>query len=83
LEAIFEIETGIDEVEFGGIKVRTGQMNIYVSGGDGQELRIFDLNGRMLVEEKQVSDKPHTMPTAGVYFVKVGKYPVQKVVVAR
>ncbi len=83
LEAIFEIETGIDEIELGGIKVRTNQMNIFMSGGDGQVLRIFDINGRMLVGEKQVSDKPHQMPAAGVYLVKVGNYPVLKVVVAQ
>lgn len=84
LVAVFEeIPVGIDEIEASSIMVHSSHMNIYVKGGDGQMLTIFDVDGRIIISEKQESDKPHHMSAAGVYLVKVGNSHVKKVVVIR
>lgn len=46
-------------------------------------LYIFDVNGRMIVRESAVDHKQYRMPSTGVYLVKVGNRPAQKVVVVR
>ena len=83
LEALFEANVGIRNAMPESIKISTSNRNIIVNGGDGLKLRIFDVNGRILVSEQQISDKPHQMPASGVYMVQVGNYPAQKVVVVR
>lgn len=84
LEAFFEADpVGIDQIETSAIKVRSSHMHIYVDGGDGQQLTIFDIDGRRIVSEVQTSGRPHRMPVAGIYIVKVDGYPVRKVAVVR
>ena len=63
------------------IKVCNGRISI--EGAEGESLAIFDVMGRVIMNEKVVDNKPYHMPMAGVYMVKVGNHPAQKVVVVR
>lgn len=56
---------------------------IAVSGAEGQSLRIYDVQGRLIVSEKAADNKLYNVPTTGVYMVQVGKQRAQKVVVGR
>lgn len=71
---IVEDCTGIENSEFGvrNYKVYVRDGRIVVEGTDGEPVTIYDIMGRPMVN--------HALP-AGVYFVKVGQHPEQKIVV--
>ena len=64
-------------------KVFASNGAIVVSGAEGQALRIYDVQGRLIVSEKAADNKLYDVPTTGVYVVQVGKHRAQKVVVGR
>lgn len=72
---------GIDEVD--GMSVESMAGAIVVGGAAGQSVTIFDIAGRVIVREQAVEGKTYTMPRNGVYLVKVGNHPAEKVVVVR
>lgn len=72
---------GIAEVE--GSLIRCMGDKIIISGAVGQTISIFDITGRVVVREKVMEGKQYTMPQAGVFMVKVGNSPAEKVVVAK
>lgn len=65
---------GIDGVEDDAIRVWADCGHIKVEGADGQAVRIFDMEGRMVTNGN--------LPT-GVYMVKIGNHAAKKVVVIR
>ena len=73
---------GIEDVD-NEYKVFANNGCIAVSGAEGQTLRIYDVQGRLVVSEKAADDKLYAVPTTGVYMVQVGKNRAQKVVVMR
>ena len=73
---------GIEEERF-EYKVFANNGAIAVSGAEGQTLRIYDVQGRLVVSEKAADNKLYAVPTTGVYMVQVGKNRAQKVVVMR
>ncbi len=73
---------GIEEESF-DYKVYANNGCIAVSGAEGQTLRIYDVQGRLIVSEKAEDNKLYAVPTTGVYMVQVGKNRAQKVMVAK
>ena len=73
---------GIEEESF-DYKVYANTGCIAVSGAEGQTLRIYDVQGRLIISEKAADNKLYVVPTTGVYMVQVGKHRAQKVVVGR
>ena len=58
--------------------------SIYVSGAEGESVRVYDVTGRCLhVEERAVGLLRFRMYASGVYLVQIGNNPAQKVVLTR
>lgn len=66
--------TGIEEFDMESIKITSINGNIYVEGCEGCKVSVFDMTGRLV--------RDSGLPT-GIYIVKVGDHPAQKVVVTR
>lgn len=65
---------GIGEVEASDIRISVSGGRVCVEGITTEEVRVYDITGRMV--------QNHSLPS-GVYIVKVGTLPAQKVVVMR
>ncbi|MCQ2273322.1 MAG: leucine-rich repeat protein [Bacteroidales bacterium] len=83
ISALFEpIQTeSIQEADGATIRQHNGHLTI--SGAEGMTISIFDLTGRILVNETLTEGKTYEMPHAGVYMVRVGNHSAKKVVVAK
>ena len=76
------IVVGIDEVKTLNAKIYTDNGQIVVDGSDGNPVRLYDLNGRLLATKQD--DRltlRFSIPSSGTYLVKVGNYHTRKVVV--
>lgn len=65
---------GCNGVTCNGVKIFTNNGQIVIEGAEGETVRIFDITGRSVRNEAL-----HT----GVYLVRVGDHPVQKVIVLK
>ena len=80
--------TGIGEIENGKskIEVHVADGHIIVEGAEGETLQVFDMIGRQMINCKIPNPKfeiqNSTLPT-GVYMLKIGDYPSQKINVIR
>lgn len=74
---------GIEEIDLDeDIKVSVNGNNILVIGANGLSVNIYDVMGRMIKEGEILYDERKlSVPTAGVYLVKIGDLPARKVVV--
>ena len=75
---------GIEEADKQGIKVYADGSRIVVTGAEGEEACLYDMMGR-LAAKGHVENGSITFdaPAAGVYIVRIGDYPVRRVVVVR
>jgi hypothetical protein len=64
--------TGIDDLDVMGYRLWVMDGRIIVEGADGETVNVYDLTGRSVLN--------NNLPT-GVYLVKIGDRPAQKVVV--
>ena len=68
------------------VTVRSQQNRIVIEGGKGNEVQVLDISGRQLLKGAIITTQ-HEIATAslpaGLYLVKVGNHPAQKVVVIR
>lgn len=77
-DTLFTAYFVIDTVPHSGIRVVEGAPRIYVRDGrivveaDGQQVTVYDVMGRRVAD---------AVLRRGVYFVRVGEYPIRKVVV--
>jgi len=74
---------GIDESEATNVAIATVNGAIVLSGAENEDLTIVDMMGRVVVHEIAVDGKSYSMPSAGVYLVRLGKHVATKVVVTR
>ncbi|MCR5190234.1 MAG: DUF6383 domain-containing protein, partial [Bacteroidales bacterium] len=83
LTAFFEYNTGVQEYTLpDGISVYGSDMHIVIKGAEGHEARVFGVTGQLLhaaILNGEIVKIP--MPVKGVYFIRIGRYPVQKVLV--
>lgn len=63
---------GIDEIRSSDIKVYSLGGRIVVDGADGEDVRVFDMMGREVINSQ--------LPT-GIYLIRVGGRPINKVIV--
>lgn len=64
--------TGIDAVANGNVSVYTKQSTIYVKGGNGQQIRVYNVVGQCFENKTINSDNYATTLTPGIYMVSVG-----------
>ncbi len=83
LTAFFEYNTGVQEYTLpDGISVYGSDMHIVIRGAEGHEATVFGVAGQLLhaaILNGDIVKIP--MPVKGVYFIRIGRYPVQKVLV--
>ena len=84
LTAVFERATGIDEVDMSQVKIYSTESVIYVNGAEGQQVYLFDINGRVMNHTAKASESvAFRVTNTGVYLVKVGNAAAKRVVVMR
>lgn len=76
------VYVGMDEAETIDVKIYTSNGQIVVDGAAGNQVRLFDISGRLMATQK--SD--HTplrfdIPASGTYLVKIGDHHSRKLVV--
>ena len=76
-------EVGIDDVAWEGIEVALQGSTLTIHGATGEPVTITDLMGRCLYSARATESTHVALPSAGVYFVRVGDRPARKVVAAR
>ena len=80
---IYDDCDAVPEVEQPAVSISTGYRSIAVEGVFGEAVTVFDQEGRQVVEEIVRGRCNLRVPAPGVYMVKVGTRPLQKVVVIR
>ena len=84
LVAIFAVKTGIEDVEMSNVKIYSAESVIYVMGAEGQDVYLYDLNGRVINAAPKAGERVEfRMNNTGVYLVKVGTAAAKRVVVTR
>ncbi|MBP5341075.1 MAG: choice-of-anchor J domain-containing protein [Bacteroidales bacterium] len=84
LFAIFDVKVGIEDVTMDNVKVYSNESVIYVLGAEGQNVYVYDLNGRVMNAAPKAGDRVEfRMNNTGVYLVKVGTAAAKRVVVTR
>lgn len=78
------IVVGVGDVETVNAKIYTNNRQIVVEGADGNDVWLYDVNGRILAI-KQDYGVPirFDVPASGTYMIKIGDYSARKVVVIR
>lgn len=78
------IVVGVGDVETVNAKIYTNNRQIVVEGADGNDVCLYDINGRILAT-KQDYGVPirFDAPASGTYMIKIGDYPARKVVVIK
>ena len=77
-----------DVAEAANIKAFSKDGIIVVEGTSGKTVHIFDISGRMIYKTSNARSNHEDrigipVPSSGVYLVKVGEYPIRKVVVVK
>ena len=87
LTAIFVEEgtQGISDIsDINGFKVYTKGCSIYINGIEGQYVSVYNVDGIVIATKQNATEQETILvPSAGVYFIKVGGYPARKVVVVK
>ena len=78
------ITVGVKEVDALDAKVYVSQGRVVVEGAEGNEVTLFDINGRSLATKQDYYEKLYfDVPASGGYLIKIGNHPARKVVVIR
>ena len=79
--AIFEICTDIEENAEEQLQIIANDGYIYIYGAIESNVRIYDIMGRLIVNDKITDGKQYKMPQNGVYIVCVENNPTKKIIV--
>lgn len=82
--ALFGASEGIEDAETVSVNAYGRNGQIFLSGAEGREVYLFDINGRMLHHSaKADATETFAVPATGVYLVKVVGVETKRVVVIR
>ena len=82
--ALFGASEGIDNAETVHINTYSKNGQIILTGAEGREVFVFDINGRMLHHSMNANTtEAYSVPTTGIYLVKVVGVETKRVVVVR
>ena len=76
-------EVGIGDVAWEGIELNLQGSALTIHGATGEPVAVTDLMGRCLYSARATEPTHVALPSAGVYFVRVGDRPARKVVAVR
>jgi hypothetical protein len=83
--AIFQIQDGINDANMSNVNVYSYENQVVVANAEGFSVEIFDMSGRLVISENNVSQsvRKYIIATDGIYLVKVGNSVFKKVKIAR
>ena len=82
ITAVFKSNIGIADVELSEVNVYSVNDMIYINGAEGQQVYLFDVNGRVLNSTANATERvAFRVANTGVYLVKVGNAAAKRVVV--
>ena len=82
--AHFREVVGINGVDEANIKVYSTENRVIVSGAEGNDVYVYDINGRTMGMSLNAGEQVEfRMPATGVYIVKIGNTVTKRVVVIR
>ena len=82
--ALFESNTGVDDIEAVSINVYGNNGRIVFNGVEGREVHVYDINGRMLHHSRSANaTETYNVPATGIYLVKVSGFNAKRVVVLK
>ena len=82
ITAIFaEGEVGIDEAEVQNIKVYNEGLRLFVRGAEGQRVSVYDALGRCVYHSYSYNEMAVTLPSTGVFVVRVNEAQPRKIAV--
>lgn len=82
--ALFQPEVGIEDVDGSNVNIYSTDNKIVVKGAEGEDIYIYDLNGRTIATKANANETMEfTVVSGGVYLVKVGDAPAKRVLVIR
>ena len=74
-----EYAVGIEEIENSQVRIAVSGLKLIVDNPEDESVSLYDVTGRLLTQSSGRS-VTFTLPSAGVYIVKVGSMPARKVV---
>ena len=75
---------GLRSTDAPGLTIRTDGATIHVSGAEGRDLMLYDVNGRLLSHLTHApADALLTAPASGVYLIKATDLPAVRIVVIK
>lgn len=75
---------GISGVEGKPVNIFQSYGQIVVDGGEGNDVTLYDVNGRVLATKRDYGAPVRfDAPASGTYMIKIGNHPARKVVVIR
>ena len=78
------IEVGMDDVETLNARIYTGNGQIVVEGADGNDVRLYDVVGRVLaIKQDYGTAVRFDVPASGTYMIKIGTAPARRIVVVK
>ena len=84
ITAVFARLGGINDVEADNFTVSATEGTVVVLGAEGQQVTLFDVNGRMMSRKDNAAERVEfRVSNSGVYLVKVGNAAAKRVVVIR
>lgn len=82
--AIFKSTVSIEDAELSNVNIFSANSTIYVKGAEGQNIYIYDLNGRTIATKLNATETMEIpMEQTGVYLVRVGNASAKRVIVMR
>jgi hypothetical protein len=84
ITANFRSLEGIEDAELSSVSIFSANSTIYVKGAEGQNIYIYDLNGRTIATKLNATETMEIpMEQTGVYLVRVGNASAKRVIVMR
>lgn len=77
-----EYATGIEDIENSQVRIAVSGLNLNVDSPEDETVSLYDVTGRLIAQSSGCS-VTYTLPSAGVYIVKVGSLPAHKVVAVK
>lgn len=79
------IHVGINEINYNNIIVFSNRSSIHVLHAEGNDILIYDEGGRIVAKAMNYHNSAYHCSDlhSGIYFVRIGNYPIKKVVVVR
>ena len=84
ITANFRSLEGIEDADMNNVSIFSANSTIYVKGAEGQNIYIYDLNGRTIATKLNATETMEIpMEQTGVYLVRVGNASAKRVIVMR